>query len=247
MELARAGAAEVFLSHRRGAGRAPYGGIVPQVAAINSLTADGSVLLTDGSTIPDVDDVLLCTGYTYTLPFLDPEIGIRSSADSRCIYGLVEHCVSLKMPTLSVIGIPWKIVPFPLFEDQSSFAVAVLSGEVSLEKLYALHQRELEEAALLGSETKYVHCLDDRQWEYRRRLADLTKRPMPSSSTIEIYNDSRAARLIDARHYRERQYKVYGGGPGEWQVFENGEDVTGRYDPDPYSASRPFISEVLKN
>lgn len=227
LELMRSGA-DVFLAHRRGAGQPPFGGIIPQTSAITAVTGDGCVLLEDGRSLPHVDDVVLCTGYEISIPFLGPESGVTISPDRKWMDGLVEHVVCKKMPTLSIVGLCSKVCPFPLFDDQSAFAVAVLTGKVSLEKLDSMHDKEMKDAAICGTVGKAKHILGNLQWEYRRRLADVSGRPYPRPVTISVYNDAGTARFNDVTKYRERQYKILGDGPEDWQVFENGEEVTDR-------------------
>lgn len=209
------------------------------MATIKSLSPDGTVHLIDGTRLPDVDDVLLCTGYSYDLSFLSENSGLSVSSDGRYISGLVSHCVSLSQPTLSLVGVPYNVLPFPLFEDQALFHSRVLSGVVSLPALQRLRDLEVSEERAIGAPKKYMHKLMDRQWEYRRRLASLGGFKLPEPVRIEIYNESRAARRRDIRNYRDRVYKVYGEGPSEWGVFEDGEDVAGKYELDSFVSSAP--------
>lgn len=46
------------------------------MATIDELKADGSVLLTNGQTLENIDTVMLCTGYAFNFPFLSkiPEL-----------------------------------------------------------------------------------------------------------------------------------------------------------------------------
>lgn len=227
------GAKAVYLSHRKGAGKPAFAGTIPQVANVESLSSDGSVRLEDGSTIDDIDDILLCTGYRFDFPFLDPASGVKVTEDGRVVDGLVSHCLALKMPTLFLIGVPIQVVPFPLFEDQAKFFCSVLKGAVTMDTLRKLHQSESEEFKIMGYQRKYLHKLGDRQWEYRRVQASLSRFPSPSMNVIEMYNDCRAARNRSVRTFRDRQYQV---SDGTWRVFCNGEEVTGKFEmTEPFS------------
>ena len=47
-------------------------------------------------------------------------------------------------PTLSIIGLPWKVVPFPEFEVQAKWIARVLSKRVSLPSKAAM-QAEVQQ------------------------------------------------------------------------------------------------------
>lgn len=231
LELQRSGAKQVILAHNQGRVGSFFADSIPETPTIHQLSADGTVTFSDGHKHCNIDDVLLCTGYVYDLSFLHGENpGLSVSNDGRLIEGLVSHCVALNNPTLCMIGVPYNVLPFPMFEDQALFYAAVLKGHITKSQLDKLHKLELEENRILDLPHKYLHKLMDRQWEYRRRMASLAGFDPPSNALIEIYNDSRAARRRDIRNYRERVYKLFGNGPGQWCVFEDGEDVAGKYD-----------------
>lgn len=233
LELRRCGA-DVILSHEGGEGEMDYGDLVPQVPSVTEVRSNGSVVLRDGSIVSDVDELLLCTGYAYSFPFLHDSAGISVSKDRRSVDGLLSHCVVEKHPTLSLIGLPFKVVPFPMFMDQACFIGAMLSGQLpfpltrsSLANLRSSERLELDNTA----PSKYLHCLGDRQWEYRRKLASWSGAPLPGEVGREIYNDARAARNRDPADYRRREYVVFGNDPGEWRVTVGDCDITGQEDP----------------
>ena len=45
-------------------------------------------------------------------------------------------------PSLSFVGLPWKIVPFPLYELQSRWVARLLSGRVQLPPVDVMEVRE---------------------------------------------------------------------------------------------------------
>lgn len=207
-----------------------FNGVIKEVPPLESLTARGDAVLQDGSVVSAIDDVILCTGYRYTYPFLSPGIaGVSVAPDGRSVRGLVAHLYAREDPTLAFMGLVWKVIPFPLFEDQAAFLSALWGGRVSADSLRALETAEDRDwDAALEGESRFMHRLGPRQWEYRRRLACACGEALPEMSLIEVARDASAARSRDLIRYREREYKVYGSGPGEWRVFERGVDVTGR-------------------
>ncbi|KAM7267762.1 hypothetical protein ACFE04_009928 [Oxalis oulophora] len=97
---------------------------------ISFLHEDGRVFFSDGSSVV-ADTILYCTGYSYTLPFLDTK-GIVGIDDDR-VGPLFEHTFPPSLaPSLSFIGIPRKLIAFPFFESQAKWIAQLLSGKKTL-------------------------------------------------------------------------------------------------------------------
>ncbi|KAK7388899.1 hypothetical protein VNO78_23726 [Psophocarpus tetragonolobus] len=97
---------------------------------IDTLQEDGSVIFTDGSTII-ADTILYCTGYNYSFPFLDTK-GMLTVDDNR-VGPLYEHTFLPSLaPSLSLVGIPKKILGLPFFESQGKWIAQLLSGKKAL-------------------------------------------------------------------------------------------------------------------
>lgn len=231
LELSRSGAS-VWVAHSQW--KTPlFNGSLREVAPVQRLTASGDAILEDGTVVSGLDDVVLCTGYSYRYPFLKPKVaGVTVAKDGRSVRGLTAHLYAREDPTLALMGLLWKVIPFPLFEDQAAFLSAMWGGRVAPNRLASFERAENEdwEAAIAG-EPRFLHRLGPRQWEYRRRLASAAGTPMPEMSKIEVAQDASAARRRDLEAYRDREYIILGPGPGEWRVFEDGKDVTGRDEP----------------
>ncbi|XP_077230607.1 flavin-binding monooxygenase family protein [Tasmannia lanceolata] len=97
---------------------------------IDNLCEDGQVSFIDGSCVV-ADSIIYCTGYSYSLPFLDTK-GIVAVDDDR-VGPLFEHTFPPSLaPSLSFVGIPRKIIGFPFFESQARWIAQVLSRKRSL-------------------------------------------------------------------------------------------------------------------
>ncbi|CAL8462038.1 g1569 [Coccomyxa elongata] len=143
------------------------------------LHPDGGVSFEGGERVDDVDVVMLATGYRYTFPFLaDARIGDAPIVivDDNRVSPLYQHIFPpAAAPTLSFVGLPWKVVPFAQYELQAKWIVRVLSGRVSLPSqrhmladisaFYASLDKE-------GVPKRHTHMLGDKQWEYNDWLAD---------------------------------------------------------------------------
>ncbi len=68
-------------------------------------------------------------------------------------------------PTLSIIGLPWKVVPFPEFEVQAKWIARVLSKRVSLPSMQAMqaevHQfyADMEQQEVPARYTAVMHSV----------------------------------------------------------------------------------------
>eukprot|EP00041_Stephanoeca_diplocostata_P013941 m.249487 g.249487 ORF g.249487 m.249487 type:complete len:110 (-) comp19524_c0_seq4:71-400(-) len=77
------------------------------------------------------------------------------------------HC---EFPSLVFIGIPWTIIPFPLFDIQATFVARVASGKVALPS-YADRKSHLEMQYERCANVKDTHKLAGAQFDYARELA----------------------------------------------------------------------------
>ncbi|KFK40581.1 hypothetical protein AALP_AA2G014700 [Arabis alpina] len=123
---------------------------------IERVHEDGSVVFQNGTTIL-ADVIMHCTGYCsfnfefygfsfqevvnlknsffqrykYHFPFLDTN-GIVT-VDNNRVEPLYKHIFPPTLsPWLSFVGIPWKVMPLPMFELQSKWIAGVLSGRITL-------------------------------------------------------------------------------------------------------------------
>ncbi|XP_022738057.1 flavin-containing monooxygenase FMO GS-OX-like 4 [Durio zibethinus] len=139
---------------------------------IDSACEDGTVFFRNGKVV-FADVIMHCTGYKYHYPFLETN-GIVSVDDNR-LGPLYKHVFPPALaPSLSFVGIPWKVVPFPLFEFQSKWIAGVLSGRIKLPS-----QKEMMEdikafystLEASGIPKRYSHCVGEYQFEYNNWLA----------------------------------------------------------------------------
>lgn len=100
-----------------------------------------SVRLKDGSVEEGIDQVIFATGYFYDFPFFTKEtestLGLTVGPDTgagpvNAVLGLWQHLIARDEPTLSFLGLPSRIVPFPVVEVQSAYVARLLSGRLFL-------------------------------------------------------------------------------------------------------------------
>lgn len=114
-------------------------------------------------------------GYEYSFPFLPG--GVLEVGD-HAVRPLWHHLYPVSVaPSLALVGLPWKTVPFPQFEVQARLVARVLSGRVELPSQKQL-AREVEEQEAArrasGEPRRYAHRFTgDGQWEYNDHIAEL--------------------------------------------------------------------------
>ncbi|KAG8529774.1 uncharacterized protein KY384_005255 [Bacidia gigantensis] len=85
---------------------------VPEIAGFLSPSLrPRAVRFVDGRVEEDIDAVLFCTGYFYSLPFLSSLKPPLVSSGDR-VERLYKHLFSIDHPTLAFVGLPSKIIPF---------------------------------------------------------------------------------------------------------------------------------------
>ncbi|CAG9820500.1 unnamed protein product [Phaedon cochleariae] len=77
-----------------------------------------SVKFIDGS-VEEIDDIILCTGYRFSFPFLTPQCGLE--VEDHYVKYLYKHTINIEHPTMAFIGMPKNIPLFPSFCLQVSW------------------------------------------------------------------------------------------------------------------------------
>jgi len=184
--------------------------------AVKCFHADGAVEFIDGNKV-EIDVLVHCTGYDYHFPFL--EEGIVETHDRR-VDPLFQHIFHPSYPTLSFVGIPHSVVPFPLFELQSQWIAKIYNRSRSLPSSQEMmnwledHYRKLEES---GKRLRDAHHMSAKQWSYCREIFEqvdplkMEELDQILSVNEEVYNDVGKFRPKfpgGADEYRKRQYHV---------------------------------------
>ncbi|KAH7862601.1 hypothetical protein Vadar_007012 [Vaccinium darrowii] len=158
---------------------------------IESAHGDGIVVFRDGSAVC-ADVILHCTGYKYTFPFLDTNGAVT---------------VDDNPPSLSFVGLPWKVVPFPLCELQSKWIADVSSGRVSLpssNEMMADVEAFYRNFNTSGIPKHYTHNLGDSLFEYNDWLASECECPPSDEWGKEMYSAASKNRKVRPETYRDK-------------------------------------------
>lgn len=120
----------------------------------------GTVYLTDGTVLTDIDRVIVCTGYLFSLPFL-PELhkdNLRATeadenvlvTDGLQLHNLHRDIFYIQDPTLSFVGVPAYTATFSFFEFQSIAVSSVIAGHAFLPSTSEMRVEYLEKVEEKG-------------------------------------------------------------------------------------------------
>lgn len=89
---------------------------------------DGSVVLSSGEVLEKIDGIILCTGYKFNFDFLKLD-GRDLVWKQNKVTPLYHHLFYAKDPSLTFIGLPWKVIPFILMQLQARWVSQVMSSK----------------------------------------------------------------------------------------------------------------------
>jgi hypothetical protein len=137
--------------------------------------------LKSGQTLCNVHEIIICTGYQFTLPFLPEYHNDRltpAEADERVLvtdgtqaHNLHKDIFYIPDPTLAFVGVPFYTATFTLFEFQAIVVANVLSGIAGLPAESAMRQEYTERVARKGVGKRF-HSLKDIEEAYVDDLLD---------------------------------------------------------------------------
>ncbi|CAK7207882.1 monooxygenase [Sporothrix eucalyptigena] len=127
---------------------------VPEIQEF--LVEERGVRLADGRLIRDVDIVLFCTGYLFSLPFLQREKPTGENplgdllSNGRRIHRLYDDMFHIDHPTLAFLCLPMKVVPYPLAQAQAALVARVWNNTLELPSTEEMNEWEKEAEMVRG-------------------------------------------------------------------------------------------------
>ena len=125
---------------------------------------------------PQVDTVVFCSGYDYSFPFINEQSNLPLVTGQRRVMPLYQQLWHAERPSVTFLGLPHSVVPFPMFELQAEAVLSTLLTHELPPRSVRLKGAE-EDAARGGpKETGRVedtHYLGGAQWDYERELAKM--------------------------------------------------------------------------
>ncbi|GAM42160.1 hypothetical protein TCE0_043f15875 [Talaromyces pinophilus] len=179
----------------------------------------GKVTLKDGTTLDDIDIVIVCTGYHFAYPFLpelhadDESANVDSSkvlvTNGSCTLNLHKDMFYIPDPTLAFVGISQFIATFSFFEFQAMFIASVFSGKAALpsqQETRRIYEKRLAEKG----ETRLMNGRQDEEVSYVDELVAQINSGNPTrqiegfSAKWHAARDAGKLQKIRARFAREK-------------------------------------------
>ncbi|XP_035998540.1 flavin-containing monooxygenase FMO GS-OX5 [Fundulus heteroclitus] len=208
MELVKAGA-KVTLSHRYPPLTVPLPLGIQQSSSVEAVEDDGTIRLQDGSACR-ADVLMFCTGYNFSYPFLDPaQLGLE--VQDHLVSPLYRYMLPPAFPSLFFIGICKIICPFPNFNCQVQFALAVLDGSVRLPPQEQMEEEVWREQRLKlerGVQRHHLLKMDQDQWDYCDALAGSAGFPPLLPVVRSLYEEVWRQRQLHPENYRKLNYRL---------------------------------------
>ncbi|KAJ1962481.1 monooxygenase [Dipsacomyces acuminosporus] len=166
---------------------------------------EGRIVFTDGTEMPLPHKIIYATGYMSVYPFIRSSSDLAHGSictsqtellpftDGHIINDTYKHLVYINNPTLGILGIPFKIVPFQLYEYQALFLASVFQGALLLPPVEQMRE---EWASFVSSKPrKQLNEMGLRQVEYQNDIIDqvnsLLKEPHRLTRVPESWIDKR--------------------------------------------------------
>lgn len=144
----------------------------------------GRVVLKDGTTLTDIDNVIVATGYITSYPFISQFHGDNTSleeagpetlvtSDGNMVHNLFKDIFYIEDPSLAFIGVPYHVSTFSLFDFQAQAAARILTGKSRLPSRELLRKEYSARVAAKGLGRKF-HSLAEEGAEvgYVKDLVD---------------------------------------------------------------------------
>lgn len=131
--------------------------------------------------------------------------------DSNMVTPLWKHLISIENPTLALIGLPFYVCAFSMFDLQVRFVLKYWFGKrdfPSKDDMLKEEMEELKKREKDGLQKKHFHMMGYKQNIYYDDLANTAGiTPLPPVLS-KLHNESSMRFLDDLVHYRERRYRI---------------------------------------
>jgi cation diffusion facilitator CzcD-associated flavoprotein CzcO len=161
----------------------------------------GELIFKDAPSVA-LDSFIFCTGYRYEFPFLDKSLVDVTNNQVRPLYMDIVHPA---LPTLGFIGLPYVVIPFPLFEVQARWFARLLSDTFQLpgetEMRGNLEDRNTR-LIQTNDKARHFHKMGEGQFDYINTLASQCDSDLLPDWYELLAREAQQARLRNPEYFR---------------------------------------------
>lgn len=190
----------------------------PELAAEYAMRTEVMRFTKDGVIFADgleetYTDVILCTGYKHSYPFLSVDCGIRLDEDGYVVRPLFKECINIERPSMFLVGITYFNTGIQVMDMQVRFCLAFLAGDKTLpsrnEMLATTADDMRARLVEYKGNAKYSHKLGVFQEAYLKELAELGGLKPIKPVVIRIFNESvRYFYNNGLQRYRRQRFRM---------------------------------------
>jgi hypothetical protein len=148
----------------------------PEIAEVYPETR--TVRFQDGSEETNVDSLVFCTGYLYSFPFLST-LNPPLVTNGLRLENIFEYMLYAPRPSLAVLAMPIKIIPFPIAESQSAVVARLFSGRLEVPSEDVMRGWEGKTLKEMGDGAKFHSLTSPKDWYYMNMLLDWAEKADP--------------------------------------------------------------------
>jgi len=173
-----------------------------------------SIELLDGTILSNIDKVIFCTGYLYSLPMFPKDTGFITP-DGLYVHHLYDQTFYSEDPSLVFLGLPKQVIPFPTFQNQAIVVCKIWAQRLALPSREVMRKDEaarLQEMNFDGSKYHSFKFPEDvalaehwREWAERDKGEGSERGMRPWRWTQERVEFRRGAPRVKVRFLEETE------------------------------------------
>lgn len=173
----------------------------------------------------EVDAVIFATGYQFNLKYLDSKSSDLYVNEDQTITGLYRHLINIEHPTMALMSVLIRVLPFPLFHQQMVFFIKHILGQMQLppkEVMITRTEEEFEKRRAMGFRHQDRHLTDfDLHEQYHNELVNEGQLKPLMPVILKFYRHLGVVRLNNIHTYKNKNYRFVSEEDFEETVEEN--------------------------
>ncbi|RLV90283.1 Thiol-specific monooxygenase [Spathaspora sp. JA1] len=147
--------------------------LIQEIADIDKFDVDSkSIVLVDGTVIPDIGAVIFATGYIKSFPFFKDILPYPLVTDGHKVHGTYNHVILYNYPNLAIIGLPKFVLPMRTAETQACWLANIWTGKINLPSVNHMQEWEDHRISVKGNGRKFHDLIFPEDVQYCKSLTE---------------------------------------------------------------------------